>query len=57
METKSVSCFEATSFGVWAWSFIVGLRAVDFIQRLLRLFCDHIVANNDKSGSQVSISV
>ena len=31
MEAEFVSCFEATSHGVWLKSFIVGLRVVDSI--------------------------
>ena len=56
MEAKFVSCFEATSHGVWLRSFIIGLRVVDSIQRLLKLYCDNFVdvflAKNDKSGSR-----
>ena len=56
MEAEFVSCFEATSHGVWLKSFIGGLRVVDSIQRPLRLYCDNSVAifltKNDKSGSR-----
>ena len=55
MEAEFVSCFEATSYGVWLKSFIVGLRVVDSIQMPLRLYCDNsaavFLAKNDKSGS------
>ena len=33
IKAEFVSCFEATSHGVWLNSFIVGLRAVDSISR------------------------
>ena len=36
MEAEFVSCFEATSHGVWLKSFIFGLKIVDTISRPLR---------------------
>ena len=54
-KAEFVSCFEATSHGVWLRSFIMGLRVVDSIKRSLRLYCDNFVAiflaKNNKSGS------
>ena len=41
MEAEFVSCFEATSHGVWLKSFISGLRVVDSISRPLRIYCDY----------------
>ena len=56
MEAEFVSCFEATSQGVWLKSFIYGLRVMDSIYRPLRIFCDNstvvFLAKNNKSGSQ-----
>ena len=56
MEAKFVSCFEATSHGVWLKSFMSGLRIVDSISRPLRLYCDNsaavFMAKNNKSGSR-----
>ena len=56
MEAEFVSCFEATSHGVWLKSFISGLSIVDSISRPLRLYCDNsaavFMAKNNKSGSQ-----
>ena len=56
MEVEIVSCFEATSHGVWLKSFISGLRIIDSIKRPLRLYCDNSVvvflAKNDKCGSR-----
>ncbi|KAL3506909.1 hypothetical protein ACH5RR_032291 [Cinchona calisaya] len=56
MEAEFVSCFEATSHGVWLKSFMSGLRIVDSISRPLRLFCNNsaaiFMAKNNKSGSQ-----
>ncbi|XP_057483946.1 secreted RxLR effector protein 161-like [Actinidia eriantha] len=56
MEAEFVSYFEAISHGVLLNSFISGLRVVDSISRLLRLYCDNsaavFMAKNNKSGSQ-----
>lgn len=56
MEAEFVSCFEATSHGVWLKSFISGLRVVDSISRPLRIYCDNsaavFMAKNNKSGSR-----
>ena len=55
-EAGFVSCFEATSHGVWLRSFIMGLRVVNSIQRSLRLYCDKsaivFLAKNDKIESR-----
>ena len=56
MEVEFVSCFEATSHGVWLKSLISGLKIVDTISRPLRIFCDNstvvFVAKNKKTGSR-----
>ena len=56
MEDEFVSCFEASSHGVWLKSFIYGLRIVDSISRPLKLYCDNstlvFVAKNNKSGNR-----
>ena len=56
MEAEFVSCFEASSHGVWLKSFISGLRVVDSISRPLKLYCDNsaavFMAKNNKSGSR-----
>ena len=56
MEVEFVSCFEASSHGVWLKSFISGLRIVDSISRPLKLYCDNsatvFMAKNNKSGSR-----
>jgi hypothetical protein len=55
MEAEFVSCFEATSHGVWLKSFISGPRIMDSISRPLRMYCDNsaavFMAKNNKSGS------
>ena len=43
MEAEFVSCFEATSHGVWLKSFMSGLKVVDSISRPLKLYCDNFV--------------
>ena len=56
MEAEFVSCFEATSHGVWLKSLISGLKIVDTISRPLRIFCDNsatvFMAKNNKNGSR-----
>ena len=56
MEAELVSCFKASSHGVWLKSFISGLRIVDSIFRPLKLYCDNsavvFMAKNNKSGSR-----
>ena len=56
MEAEFVSCFEASSHGVWIKSFISGLRIVDSISRPLKLYYDNsaavVMAKNNKSGSR-----
>ncbi|KAK8511277.1 hypothetical protein V6N11_046593 [Hibiscus sabdariffa] len=55
MEAEFVSCFEATSHGIWLKSFISGLRLVDSIARPLKIHCDNLavfMAKNNKSGSR-----
>ena len=56
MEAEFVSCFEATSHGVWLKSFISRLRVVDSISRPLRIYCENSAAifkaKNNKSTSR-----
>ncbi|RVW95033.1 Retrovirus-related Pol polyprotein from transposon TNT 1-94 [Vitis vinifera] len=56
MKAEFVSCFEATSHGVWLKSFISGLRVVDSISRPLKIYCDNsavvFMAKNNKSSSR-----
>ena len=56
MEVEFISCFEATSQGVWMKSFISGLKIVDSISRTLKIYYDNLVvvfmAKNNKNGSQ-----
>ncbi|KAL0453769.1 UNVERIFIED_CONTAM: Retrovirus-related Pol polyprotein from transposon TNT 1-94 [Sesamum latifolium] len=51
-----VSCFEATSHGVWLKSFISGLKIMDSISRPLRIYSDNspavFMAKNNKSESR-----
>nr|CAN81027.1 hypothetical protein VITISV_012091 [Vitis vinifera] len=44
MEAEFISCFEATSHGVWLKSFIFRLRIMDSISRPLSIYCDNLVA-------------
>ena len=55
MKVEFISCFEATSHGVWLKSFISELRVMDSMSRPLSISCDNSVAafmaKNNKSGS------
>ena len=56
MEAEFVSCFEASSQGIWLKNFITGLKIVDSISRPIKMYCDNIaavfLAKNNKSGSR-----
>ena len=56
MEAEFVSCFEASSHGVWLKSFISRLRIVDSISRPLKLYYDKsaavFMAKNNKSENR-----
>ena len=55
MKVEFISCFEATSHGVWLKSFISRLKVMDSISRSLSIYCDNSIAvfmaKNNKSGS------
>ncbi|XP_031106199.1 secreted RxLR effector protein 161-like [Ipomoea triloba] len=56
-EAEFVSCFEATSQGVWLKNFISELRVMDSISKPLKVYCDNSAAiflakNNNKSRSR-----
>ena len=56
MEAEFISCFEATSQGVWLKSFIYGLRVMDSISSPMKILYDNsasaFLAKNNKSGSR-----
>ncbi|XP_057250720.1 secreted RxLR effector protein 161-like [Beta vulgaris subsp. vulgaris] len=56
MEAEFVSCFEATSHGIWMKSFKSGLGVVDSICWPIMMFCDNstavFMAKNNKRGSR-----
>lgn len=56
MEAEFISCFEATSQGLWLKSFITELRIVDSISRPIQIHCDNssavFLAKNNRSGSR-----
>ena len=55
MEVEFISCFEATSHGVWLKNFIYGLKIAGTISRPFGIFCNNsasvFMAKNNKSGS------
>ncbi|CAN4091532.1 unnamed protein product [Withania somnifera] len=57
MEAEFVSCFKATSHGVYLKSFIFGLRIVDSVSKPLRLYCGNSNAvfmdKNNQSGIRI----
>ena len=52
MKAEFVACFEATIQANWLWNFISGLKIVDSIARLLKMYCDNFAtiffSKNDK---------
>ena len=56
MEAEFIACYETTSQALWLKNFISGLKVIDSISRLLKIFCDNsaavFFAKNNKSGSR-----
>lgn len=56
MEAEFVSCFEATSHGVWLNSFIYRLKIAYSNSKAIEIYCDNstaiFLANNNKSRSR-----
>ena len=54
MAAEFVACYEASNHGIWLRNFITGLRIVDGIERLLKLFCNNkstvLYSNNNRSS-------
>ncbi|XP_042494332.1 secreted RxLR effector protein 161-like [Macadamia integrifolia] len=42
VESKFVTCFEATSMAIWLRNFISGLQIVETISKPLRMYCDNV---------------
>ena len=57
IEAEFVSCFEATSHGVWLRSFMSGLRVIDSVSTPLRMFCDNSAAVFMAKTTKVAIEV
>jgi len=62
MYAEFVACYEASGQVEWLKKFIPGLRVVDSIQRLLRMYCDNEPAvfyahNNKSSGAAKHIDI
>ena len=45
MEVEFISLFEATSQGIWLKSFMAGLQVIDYVPRLLMIYCDNSIIN------------
>ena len=57
MEAEFISCFEATSHDVWLRSFMSGLRIIDSVSRLLRMFCDNSAVVSCLKTTKVVVGV
>ena len=53
MATEYIACYEASNHGNWLKNFIISLKVVQGIERLLKLYCDNqsvvMFANNNRS--------
>ena len=56
MAAKFVACYEASNHGIWLRNFVTGLRILDGIEILLKLFCDNksvvLYSNKNKSSTK-----
>ena len=56
MATKFIACYEASNHGLWLRNFVTGLRIMDGIERLLKLYCDNksavMYSNNNRSSTK-----
>ncbi|XP_068657104.1 secreted RxLR effector protein 161-like [Aristolochia californica] len=56
MATEFIACFEASNHGIWLQNFVTGLRVVDSIDRLLKIYCDNnsvvLYSNNNRSSTK-----
>ena len=62
MYVEFVACYEATGQVNWLKKFVPGLKVVDDIYRLLKLYCDNnpaiqYVHNNKSSGAAKHIDI
>ncbi|XP_040974104.1 secreted RxLR effector protein 161-like [Gossypium hirsutum] len=52
MAAEFVSCYEASNHGIWLRKFVTGLRILENVERLLKLFCDNksavLYSNNNR---------
>ena len=56
IETEFIACFEASNHEIWLQNIIKGLRVVNGIERLLRIYCDNkanvLYSHNNRSSSK-----
>ena len=54
MTAEFTACYEASNHGIWLQNFVIGLRIMDGIERLLKLYCDNksavLYSNNNRSS-------
>ena len=56
MAAEFITCYEASNHGLWIRNFVTGLRIIEGVERLLKLFCDNkstvMYSNNNRSSSK-----
>ena len=56
MATKFIACYEVSNHRIRLWNFVIRLRIVDRIERLLKLFYDNksivLYSNNNRSSTK-----
>jgi hypothetical protein len=56
MAAEFIACFEALNHGIWLRNFVIGLRIVDTIKLLLKLYYNNssvvLYSNNNRSSSK-----
>lgn len=56
MAAEFIACYEASDHGIWLRNFVTGLRVVDGIERLLKIYYDNnsamLYSNNNRSSTK-----
>src|SRR4051812_43361507 len=55
MAAEFVACFEASNQGLWLRNFVIGLRILEGIERLLKIYRDNnfaVMYKNNRSSSK-----
>ena len=57
MAAEFIACYETFNHRIWLQNFVIGLRILDGIERLLKLFCDNksiVLYSKNNGGSTKS---